>query len=114
MRASEDTWDTVLTLPGWWELLSGGHIQGKDPFLEANRIGDCCVETDEEEYLWTLRSGKTHRPSGPVSLCLPAAITLTCGQPLGAMHVLLELQAPLLHFLLIEAGGLLLPARIAH
>lgn len=105
MRASEDTWNTAVTLPGWWGLLSGGHIQGRGPFLEANRISDCWVETeDEKEYMWTLRSGKPHRPSGPVSLCLPAAITLTCGQPLRAVHVLLELQAPLLHFLLIEAG----------
>lgn len=61
-----------------------GHIQGRDPFLEARRRGDCWVETeDEEEYLWTLRSGKPHSSSGPASLCLPAAITLTCGQPLG-------------------------------
>lgn len=33
----------------------------------------------------------------------PAAITLTCGQPLGVMHVILDVWAPLLQFLLVEA-----------
>lgn len=78
------------------------HIQGRDLFLEANRRGDCWVETEEEEdYSLTLKSGKAHRSPGPASLCLPAAITPTCGQPLGAVH---EVWAPLLHFLLIEAA----------
>lgn len=81
------------------------HIQGRDLFLEANRRGGCWVETEDEEESTRglFKSGKAHRSPGPASLCLPAAITLTCGQPLGAMHVILEVWAPLLHVLLVEA-----------
>lgn len=73
-------------------------IQGRDPFLEANRRGDCWVETEDEEDSLTLKSGPARRSPG-----LPAAVTPTCGQPLGAVRVILEVWAPLLHFLLIEA-----------
>lgn len=46
------------------------HIQGRDLFLGANRRGGCWVETeDEEEYSWTLKSGKAHRSPGPASCC---------------------------------------------
>lgn len=44
------------------------HIQGRDLSLGANRRGGCWVETeDEEEYSWTLKSGKAHRSPGPAS-----------------------------------------------